>query len=164
MVPFIWQIQWNLRKCTSRVVVSCCPSFGWSCRFTQSVILYQSANFLLAMTYFTKEVNPYLIQRPLKFNDGAVKLGLTSLVDFLISLSLFIYLEATVIVPGLMNNDREIGDQILISNMLLSCKSHVYCNWSNTMADSRLAPSQWETSLQSNAVTRWLGANIESTL
>ena len=31
-------------------------------------------------------------------------------------------------------------------------------------ADSRLAPSQWETSLQSNAVSHWLGANPESAL
>ena len=31
-------------------------------------------------------------------------------------------------------------------------------------ADSRLAPSQWETSLQSNAVSYWLGANMESAL
>ena len=30
--------------------------------------------------------------------------------------------------------------------------------------DSRLAPSQWETSLQSNAVSYWLGANLESAL
>ena len=29
-------------------------------------------------------------------------------------------------------------------------------------ADSRLSPSQWETSLQSNAVSHWLGANLES--
>ena len=32
------------------------------------------------------------------------------------------------------------------------------------MTDSRLAPSQWETWLQSNAVSHWLGANLESTL
>ena len=31
-------------------------------------------------------------------------------------------------------------------------------------ADSRLAPSQWETSLQSNAVSHWLGADLESAL
>ena len=31
-------------------------------------------------------------------------------------------------------------------------------------ADSRLAPSPWETSLQSNAVSHWLGANLESAL
>ena len=31
-------------------------------------------------------------------------------------------------------------------------------------ADSRLAPRQWETSLQSNAVSHWLGANLESAL
>ena len=31
-------------------------------------------------------------------------------------------------------------------------------------ADSRLVPSQWETSLQSKAVSHWLGTNSESTL
>ena len=31
-------------------------------------------------------------------------------------------------------------------------------------ADSRPAPSQWETALQSNPVSRWLGANLESFL
>ena len=31
-------------------------------------------------------------------------------------------------------------------------------------ADSRVAPSQWETLLQSNAVSSWLRANLESTL
>ena len=38
--------------------------------------------------------------------------------------------------------------------------------WAQTQnrADSRLAPSQWETSLQSNAVSHWLGANLESAL
>ena len=30
--------------------------------------------------------------------------------------------------------------------------------------DSRFAPNQWETSLQSNAVSHWLGANLESAL
>ena len=40
------------------------------------------------------------------------------------------------------------------------CFQH-YCP---VRADSRLAPSQWETSLQSNAVSHWLGANLESAL
>ena len=31
-------------------------------------------------------------------------------------------------------------------------------------ADSKLAPSQWETSLQNNAVSHWLGAILESAL
>ena len=31
-------------------------------------------------------------------------------------------------------------------------------------ADSRFAPSQWETSLQSNNVSHWLGASLESAL
>ena len=30
--------------------------------------------------------------------------------------------------------------------------------------DSRCAPIQWETSLQSNAVSHWIGANLESAL
>ena len=30
--------------------------------------------------------------------------------------------------------------------------------------DSRFAPSQWEMALQSNAVSHWLGANLESAL
>ena len=33
-----------------------------------------------------------------------------------------------------------------------------------TRADSRRAPSQQETSLQSNAVSYWLGTNLESAL
>ena len=31
-------------------------------------------------------------------------------------------------------------------------------------ADSRLAPSQWETALQCNAVSHWPGANLDSAL
>ena len=33
-----------------------------------------------------------------------------------------------------------------------------------TRVDSRFVPNQWETSLQSNAVSHWLGANLESAL
>ena len=33
-----------------------------------------------------------------------------------------------------------------------------------TRADSRFAPGQWETSLQSNAISHWLGANLDSAL
>ena len=34
----------------------------------------------------------------------------------------------------------------------------------NCKADPRFSPSQWETSLQSNAVPHWLGANLESAM
>ena len=34
----------------------------------------------------------------------------------------------------------------------------------NIRADSRFAPSEWETSLQSNAVSHWLSAKLESDL
>ena len=37
-------------------------------------------------------------------------------------------------------------------------------DWSQCRPDFRLAPSQWEMSLQSNAISHWLGANLESDL
>ena len=39
--------------------------------------------------------------------------------------------------------------------------------WSSSLiqrTDSRFAPSQWETPLESNAISHWLRANLESTL
>ena len=36
--------------------------------------------------------------------------------------------------------------------------------WISGRTDSRLTPSQWETSLESSAVPHWLGANLESAL
>ena len=45
-----------------------------------------------------------------------------------------------------------------------SCFDVHVIRWCHNRADSRLAPSQWETSLQSNAVSHWLGANLESAL
>ena len=36
--------------------------------------------------------------------------------------------------------------------------------WMYIRVDSRFAPSQWETSLQSNVVSHWLGTNLESAL
>ena len=44
---------------------------------------------------------------------------------------------------------------------LFNCYSVAF---KRTRTDSRLAPSQWKTSLQSNAVSHWLGTNPESVL
>ena len=52
------------------------------------------------------------------------------------------------------NKAHSIADNILCKSLRLSENS----------VDSRLAPSQWETSLQSNGVSHWLGANLESAL
>ena len=42
---------------------------------------------------------------------------------------------------------------------------HIFkCTRASTRADSRLAPSQWETSLHSDAISQMLGANLESAL
>ena len=46
----------------------------------------------------------------------------------------------------------------------MTSEGHVSCLTNRCRADSRLAPSQWETALQSNAVSHWLGANLESSL
>ena len=43
------------------------------------------------------------------------------------------------------------------------CLFHAFAV-SHCRADSRFAPNQWETSLQSNAVSNWVGANLESAL
>ena len=48
----------------------------------------------------------------------------------------------------------------------------VFCRWKRFITcyrywhrdDSRFAPNQWEMALQSNAVSHWLGANLESVL
>ena len=47
-----------------------------------------------------------------------------------------------------------------------SSSSIIRKSWvlSDCRANSRLAPSQWETSLRSNAISHWLGANLESAL
>ena len=45
---------------------------------------------------------------------------------------------------------------------------HIYTSallpWDKCRADSKLAPSWWGTSFQSNAVSHWLGTNLESAL
>ena len=48
-------------------------------------------------------------------------------------------------------------------NCCLQNESHIVQAYM-CRADSRLVPSQWETSLQSNAVSHWLVANLESAL
>ena len=49
---------------------------------------------------------------------------------------------------------------ILVNRM--HCEIMFYSSWSTVMADYRLVPSQWETSLQSNTI--WLGTNLELAL
>ena len=52
----------------------------------------------------------------------------------------------------------------LTSDFSAQKSSHLGRSPSGTTADSRLAPSQWETPLQSNGISHWLGANLESSL
>ena len=50
------------------------------------------------------------------------------------------------------------------------CDTHIFISQElvfgkiHSRADSRLVPSQWETSLQSNGVSHWLSANQKSSL
>ena len=51
------------------------------------------------------------------------------------------------------------------ASFLLCCESNtIQTHRYNTRADSRSAPRQWETSLQRNAVSHWLGVNLVSSL
>ena len=50
--------------------------------------------------------------------------------------------------------------QLLLGPMLTKC----YGTYLHPIVDSRLVPSQWETLLQSNSVSHWLGTNLESAL
>ena len=48
---------------------------------------------------------------------------------------------------------------------MYTCDDHdIHCQSQYPGADPRFAPSQWETLLQSNGVSHWLGANLESVL
>ena len=63
------------------------------------------------------------------------------------------------------------GSMIGIENNHVPCR-YLGRNWLDFLAqtqtylrnDSMFTPSQWETSLQSNDVSHWLGANLESAL
>ena len=53
------------------------------------------------------------------------------------------------------------------SSAILNKEHHLVTKnsqWNLHRADSRLAPSQWEKALQSNTLSHWLGANLESAL
>ena len=58
---------------------------------------------------------------------------------------------------GLTAYEKKREKKVFVGCWPLSATGCQFC-------DSRLAPSQWETSLQSNAVSHWLGANLESAL
>ena len=47
---------------------------------------------------------------------------------------------------------------------LISFADHIQVGLIRFRADSSFVPSQWETSLQSNAISNWLGANLKSAL
>ena len=68
-----------------------------------------------------------------------------------------------------------VGSTVPADGLALCCTilGHVQTQWWPNLhsiytyicrAESRLGPSQWETSLQSNTVSHWLGANLESAL
>ena len=53
---------------------------------------------------------------------------------------------------------------IPIDSILYSVSHPIKETWRSDRADSRIAPTQWETALLCNDVSHWLGANLESTL
>ena len=59
---------------------------------------------------------------------------------------------------------EEITVKFFFSNSFVLILDFSWHTYHSIRADSRFATSQWETSLQSNTVSHWLGANLESTL
>ena len=56
------------------------------------------------------------------------------------------------------------GNYRLLSLLRGPCVGFKSCKSLPCRADSRFAPSQWETSLHCNDVSHWLGASLESVL
>ena len=55
--------------------------------------------------------------------------------------------------------------RIIQCELIASQHSQLVHDWADIhRADSRFAPIQWGTSLQSNTISHWLGANLESAL
>ena len=52
----------------------------------------------------------------------------------------------------------------MICSITIKDQHNHWKNWGRCRADSRLAPRQWETLLQSTAVFHWLDTNLESAL
>ena len=59
----------------------------------------------------------------------------------------------------LLKHNWNLGIQNVFNDLWLLIRVNDYFR-----ADSRLAPSQWEMSLQCNVVSHWLGARLESAL
>ena len=55
---------------------------------------------------------------------------------------------------------RKLMGNIVFFTLIISREQHTIYS----RADSGLGPCQWETSLQSNAISHWLGANLDSAL
>ena len=76
------------------------------------------------------------------------------------------YFSTRTSVATVLNIHRPISPHILIPqsspvSYILPRHHSAVCN---IRADFRFAPSQWEMSVQSSAISHWLGANLESAL
>ena len=81
------------------------------------------------------------------------------IVSYTCTLYIIIYIYGTYIYVHIYMNSTDMSESCNNPFKLNHFKTVCICR-----ADSRLAPSQWETSLQSNAVSHWMDANLESAL
>ena len=58
-------------------------------------------------------------------------------------------------------NYQDIWANQIMVQILINIQAFIWCIH---RTDSRLAPSKWEMPLQSNAISHWLGTNLESAL
>ena len=110
--------------------------------------------------------NSYCIYHPFKFSWDLVTRCLTvKWIDILMTLSrsdMFTSFSLLAAIVGTTN--------IIFANFCRATATHLEIKHSSMKsidylwADFTFAPSQWKTALQSNAVSHWLGANLESAL
>ena len=70
--------------------------------------------------------------------------------------------KKTAVKLSFLCNDSPFSGKITSTDSIFKLK--YLWRENHSRADSRLAPGQWETSLQSNAVSHWLGVNLDSAL
>ena len=76
-----------------------------------------------------------------------------------LAIFILVYVSSNHRAHGCWRNDAVTQQRQTCANVIYSSKARFYCR-----ADSRFAPSQWETALLCNDVSHWLGVSLESVL
>ena len=111
--------------------------------------------------------------RPFRFGTNVLNIEVLSVLRVLGSLATFFFYQKSTeehFVNVYCSYRIHLIDLFLIMNIVANCllRMKCFCHLNSQIGtifhrtDPRVAPSQWGTSLQSNTVSHWLGANLES--